>query len=88
MKKEIKLGVVCLGRKTFDYQAAEEIFEDIKNNLKDIDKVNYTIIEDLVIEVEDAQKAAKKISGENVDALIVISGTFHLGQTYLALGSK
>ncbi|TDP95322.1 L-fucose isomerase-like protein [Halanaerobium saccharolyticum] len=85
MKKEIKLGVVCLGRKTFDYQAAEEIFEDIKRDLKDIEKVDYTIIEDLVIEVDEAQAAAKKISSENVDALIVISGTFHLGHLVLEL---
>lgn len=85
MKQKIKLGVICLARETFDFNSAQEIYNRIKKNLKKIENVNYTFIDDLVIKIKDAKQAAKSLLSENIDALIVISGTFHLGHLVLEL---
>lgn len=85
MKKMVNIGVVCLARTTYDYIAAKEIYDKQKKELANLEQVNFHFIEDLVIEVEDAQKAAKEIAANNVDGLIVISGTFHLGHLVLEL---
>lgn len=85
MKQKIKLGVVCLARTTFDFNAAKEIYDGIKNDLQKILNVEWHFIEDLVIEVPEAQQAAVKLISKNVDALVVISGTFHLGHLVLEL---
>lgn len=85
MKQNISLGVVCLGRKTFDYKAAESIYKTIMNDLKELENVNCTCVEDFVIEIEDARKAADAFASQNVDAVVVISGTFHLGHLVLEI---
>ena len=43
MKQEIKVGVVCVARKTFDYKAAEEIYTQIKIDLKKIEKIEMQV---------------------------------------------
>ena len=86
MKEKIKLGVVCLARKTFDYEAAKELYNDIQKNLTKLENVEIVAIKDLIIEVEDATKAAKELYQKNVDGIAIISGTFHLG--HLALEIK
>lgn len=83
MKQNIKLGVVCLARTTFDFNAAKDIYDERKKELKKLENVDLEIIEDLVIEVEDGEKAAEKLASKGLDGLVVISGTFHLG--HLAL---
>lgn len=85
MKQDIKLGIVCLARKTFDYEAAKTIYDNIKQDLKKIDHIQYTIVEELVIEVEDAKAAAQRLVSDNVDAVVIISGTFHLGHLVLEI---
>ena len=85
MKENIKLGVVCLARETFDFNSAKEIFNGIKKDLKEIENVNYTFIDDLLINIKDAKQAAKFLLSKNIDGLIVISGTFHLGHLVLEL---
>lgn len=83
MKQRIKIGVVCLTRTTYEYQTAQKMYLDTMENLKKISNMEYVFVEKCVIEVEDAEIAAKHILGEDVDGLIIISGTFHLG--HLAL---
>lgn len=85
MKQLVNIGVVCLARTTFDYMAAKEIYEDIKKDLRKIQQVNLSFIDELVIEVQDAKKAAEELASKNVDAVVVISGTFHLGHLVLEL---
>lgn len=85
MKQNIKIGVVCIARKTFDFNAALEIYNKIQGNLKKIENIELEIISDLLIEVEDARKAAKQLASKQVDALICISGTFALGHLILEL---
>ena len=85
MKQEIRVGLVCLARKTFDYQAAKEIYGKIKNDLKKLDNVHWEIVEDLVIEIDEAQNAAHRLFSQEIDALVCISGTFALGHLILEL---
>jgi hypothetical protein len=88
MKQEIKVGVVCVARKTFDYKAAEEIYTQIKIDLKKIEKIEWHFIDDLVIEINEAQHAADYLAEKQVDGLICISGTFALGHLILELNKK
>ncbi len=81
----VKIGVVCLARKTFDYQAAGEIFNRIKRGLSVLNDAEFIFVDDLVIEVEDAKNAAAMLIGKMVDGLVCISGTFHLGHLLLEI---
>ncbi len=85
MKYIVNIGVVCLARKTFDYMAAKEIYQNIQKDLQAVEQTNYHFVQDLIIEIEDAKKAALELASRNLDALIVISGTFHLGHLVLEL---
>ena len=83
--KQVTIGIVCLARKTFDYKAAEQIYSEILSDLEKIPKIDLKAARGLVIEVEDAQKAAHELAEAHLDGLIVISGTFHLGHLVLEL---
>lgn len=85
MKQPIRLGVVCLARKTFDYQAAKEIYNSFQQKLQKIEAVNWEFITQLVIEIQDAQEAAHSLARKEVDGLVCISGTFALGHLILEL---
>jgi len=85
LKEKIKIGVVCVARKTFDYIAAEEIFKKIQSKLKKIENIDWEINSELLIETEDAQATAQKLKSKNIDGLICISGTFALGHLILEL---
>ena len=85
MKHKVNIGVVCFARKTFDYQAAGELYQQIQQDLQKIEQVNFEIIPELVIEVEDVHKAADFLSTKQLDGLICIAGTFHLGHLVLEL---
>lgn len=83
MLKNVKLGVVCLTRTTYEYKTAQEMYYETIKDLKKLPNVDYTFIEQCVIEVSDAEAAAKQLLAANVDGVVIISGTFHLG--HLAL---
>ncbi len=85
MKQHITLGIVCLARKTFDYNAAGEIFNRIKKDLERVPNVDYAIWPELVIEIDDAQMAARFLSEKHINGLVCISGTFHLGHLLLEI---
>ncbi|MCP4706485.1 MAG: fucose isomerase, partial [candidate division Zixibacteria bacterium] len=85
MKQNIRIGVACIARKTFDYNAAEEIYGNIVKKLKSIENVDWEIVPELVIEIEDAQKVAREFASKAIDGLICISGTFALGHLILEL---
>ncbi len=83
MKQRVKLGVVCLTRTTYEYKTAQAMYTNTIEDLKKLPQVDFTFIEECVIEVKDAEDAAIKLLSANVDGLVIISGTFHLG--HLAL---
>jgi L-fucose isomerase-like protein len=85
LKQQINIGVVCIARKTFDFEAAKGIYSQIKNDLNKIENVNWVIIDSLVIEISEAQKAANHLLKSEIDALVCISGTFALGNLILEL---
>ncbi|TAL38979.1 MAG: fucose isomerase [Spirochaetes bacterium] len=88
MKQKITLGIVCLARKTFDFNAAAEIFERIRRDLAGLPEVDLVIVPGLVFEVEDARKAARIFASRAIDALVCISGTFHLGHLLLEIQNE
>ncbi len=83
MKQRVKLGVVCLTRTTYEYKTAQAMYTNTIEDLKKLPQVDFTFIEECVIEVKDAEDAAIKLLSANVDGVVIISGTFHLG--HLAL---
>ncbi len=85
MKHRVTLGIVCLARKTFDYNAAAHIFTRIQSDLARIDNAECAIWPELVIELDDAHKAARFLAEKHIDGLVCISGTFHLGHLLLEL---
>jgi L-fucose isomerase-like protein len=88
LKQNIRIGVVCIARKTFDFEAAREIYSQIKKDLKKIESVYWVIIDSLVIEINEAQQAADYLEKNQIDALVCISGTFALGHLILELNKK
>lgn len=87
--KKAKIGVVCLTRTTYDYKTAQEIYnEKMKELTEKITDVDFVFEETAVIEVEDAQKASEKMLANNVDGLVIISGTFHLGHLALVFAKN
>ena len=88
MDKKLKIGVVCLARKTFDYQAAEQIFKTIRADLNLIEDVDFHCIQDLLFEPEEARRAAESLQRFGAEALVAISGTFHLGNLLLEITQK
>lgn len=88
MKQHITLGIVCLARKTFDYVAAGEIFNKIKKDLETLHNVECVFWSDLIIEIDDAVKAAHFLAQKEINALVCISGTFHLGHLLLELHKR
>nr|MDO8088841.1 hypothetical protein [Candidatus Sigynarchaeum springense] len=82
-KHPVNIGVACLARKTFDFEAAAEIYTKIKADLKAIENVTWHFIDSLVFEIPDAEKAASELATKQLDGIVLIAGTFHLG--HLAL---
>lgn len=81
-----KIGVVCLARKTFDFKEAEKIYRNKIKELKTFDYVDFEFYNDLVIDIEDLEKVYENI--KEIDGLIIISGTFHLGHLAVNLYKK
>ncbi len=80
-----KVGVVCLARTTFDYKAAGEIYQRTISDLRKINSVDWAIVEPLVISAQEAEAAALRLARETIDAVVIISGTFHLGHLALTI---
>ncbi|MFW9828042.1 MAG: L-fucose/L-arabinose isomerase family protein [Candidatus Thorarchaeota archaeon] len=85
MKQNIRIAVVCIARRTFDHLAASEIYNRIQIEIKSIENVDWEIIKDLIIEIEDAQATARYFESKEIDGLICINGTFALGNLILEL---
>ncbi|MEM5768226.1 MAG: fucose isomerase, partial [Bacillota bacterium] len=88
MERTINIGVVCLARKTYDFEAALELYQESMKTLSGIKDVAWHFIPTLVIEPEDAQSAASLLSQKSLDGLIIITGTFHLGHLALILKKR
>lgn len=87
-KQNVKIGVVCLARKTFDYIAAKKVYMQTIEEMKKIQEVDWLFCDELVIEKEEAKQVSEKLHSENIDGVIIISGTFHLGHLALIIHRK
>ena len=85
MKQRVKLGVVCLTRHTFDFNAAAELYEGIKKDLSKIENLEVCAVEKIIMTQDEAIEAGKFFASNLVDAIAVISGTFHLGHLVLEI---
>ena len=85
MKYPIKVGVVCLARHTFDSQAAADLYRAVRDRLAKLEATRFEFVLELVVEVDQARAAAERLAASDLDGLICISGTFHLGHLVLEL---
>lgn len=85
MAEKLKIGVFCLARKTFDYQAAKRIYGEIKKDLAKLENIEFHCVQELLYERDDARRAAEELLRFNPDGLVAISGTFHLGSLLLEI---
>lgn len=74
-----RLGLVCLARLTFEAPLAEQWYAQARALLSKIDGVEWCAIEKLVIETIDADAAIAELRAKQIDALVILSGTFALG---------
>lgn len=74
-----RLGLVCLARLTFDADLAEQWYAQARAVLSQLDGVELCVVEKLVIESPDADAAIAELRAKNIDALVILSGTFALG---------
>lgn len=85
MRCKVRIGVVCLTRKTYDYKAAAQIYSKAMDKLQKLPDIDWVFIRDAVIEAEDAQHAASVFSESHLDGVVIITGTFHLGHLALII---
>ena len=83
--RKARIGVVCLTRKTYDYETAFAIYKERMEKLAKDESVDWKIYLENVIEPEDAEKAIHYLNAEEVDAVVIVSGTFHLGHLALMI---
>jgi L-fucose isomerase-like protein len=85
VKQSVKLGIVCLARQTYDFHAAAQLYKNILSDVTRLEQVQWVVVPELVISIEEGRAAAELLACANVDAVVCISGTFHLGHLVLQL---
>ena len=83
--RKARIGVVCLTRKTYDYIEAYRLYQERMIELVKDTTVDWKIYRENVIEPEDAEEAIHYLIREEVDAVVIISATFHLGHLALMI---
>jgi L-fucose isomerase-like protein len=81
-----RLGLVCLARLTFEASLAEQWYAQARARLGKLDGVELCAIEKLIIETIDVDAAIAELRAKNIDALVILSGTFALGGLAMQLG--
>ena len=83
--RKARIGVVCLTRKTYDYIEAYRLYQERMIELVKDTTVDWKKYKENVIEPEDAEEAIHYLIREEVDAVVIISATFHLGHLALMI---
>ncbi len=83
-----RLGLVCLARLTFEAPLAEQWYAQTRATMSQLDGVELCAIEKLVIEAPDADAAIAALRAKQIDALVIISGTFALGGLAMRLAQE
>lgn len=87
MKGKLKLGLACAVKTSFDFEAAADIYEDIKKELLARDDVEWYIWEKPILSAVEAEEAGVYLASNLVEGYVFVSGTFHLGHLPLILNS-
>lgn len=87
MQGNVKIGVICCCKYSFDYEAATEIYEGIREKLAAIPGVAWLLWDKMIVTAEDAQEAGAAMAAGLADGCVIISGTFHLGHIPLIMNS-
>jgi L-fucose isomerase-like protein len=74
-----RLGIVCLARLTFEADLGAQLYAQARALLGSLDGVQVCAIEKLVIESPDADAAIEQLRTKQIDALVILNGTFALG---------
>ena len=83
--RKARIGLVCLVRKTFDFETAFKLYKERVAKVmedKSVDWVNY---DKMVITPEEATDASNYFLDNKVDAVVIVSATFHLGHLALII---
>ena len=83
-----KIGLVCLVRTTFDYKTAFELYTERMAEVKKDDSVDWCDFGEMVISPEDAVRASDFLQDCGVDAVVLVSATFHLGHLALIIRDR
>ena len=87
----LRLGLACLARSRFDYQAARELYQRSVAALKQFPNVELIAPDDIILDNPDnptpglIARAATFFHQAQIDALIIQSGTFTMGDLALDL---
>ena len=87
----LRLGLACIARSRFDYQAAHDVYRRSVAALKQFPNVEVIAPDDLILDNPDnptpglIQNASSFFQQAQVDALIIQNGTFTLGDLTLDL---
>ncbi|PNR96766.1 L-fucose/L-arabinose isomerase family protein [Petrotoga sp. 9PWA.NaAc.5.4] len=81
MKENINLGMIGFVRNTYDVSKGQEIYDEelgkLKNRIENINLFGWNKVVEYPQELDEAIKYFKK---SDLDAIILMSSTFHLGQ--------
>lgn len=80
-----RIGLVCLVRKTFDFQTAFSLYQERTKKIEEDKSVEWFNYSKMVIEPSEAREASEFLIDNRVDAVILVSATFHLGQLALII---
>ncbi|MBQ7243306.1 MAG: fucose isomerase [Bacilli bacterium] len=83
--RKARIGIVCTVRKTFDYLTAFKLYQQRTAQVMEDTSVEWVNYPEMVIEEAEAEKAGLYFVDQHVDALIIVSATFHLGHLALVL---
>ncbi len=86
--RKAKIGIVCTVRKTFDYLTAFKLYQERAAEVVKDESVEWVNYPEMVIEKNEAEQAGQYFHDQDVDALIIVSATFHLGHLALILSKK
>ncbi len=88
MGSKVKIGIACLVRKTFDYVAAQQLYQQALLDLEKIVDIQLYPASEAIYQPEQAIEAGDYFASQNVDGIILYSGTFHLGHLALEIKKK
>ncbi len=74
-----RVGLVCLARLTFEADLAAQWYVKAQEMVRGLDGIQLCAVEKQVIEQTDADAAMAELRAANIDALVILSGTFALG---------